>query len=125
MTEKELSNEAEWIRKFDKCPVCGSAERYFEGILNDLKAKGFLDNKVECFNFQLQAGVGLPPQKIEMLPMGSEFPSFKKIWDSCSQCGVVYDVHQEVSTAKKALAPVQLYAPNRADRRRQEHQNLN
>jgi len=121
LEEKQPSNGAEWVRKFDKCPVCGSAERYFEGVLNDLKAKGFIEAKTQCFNFQLQAGVGLSPQKIETLPIGAEFPSFKKIWDSCSHCGVVYDIHQEVSLAKKALVPPQLYSPNRAEKRR----NLN
>ena len=119
----EKPNDKGFTKEFKECPLCHSTERYFEGILNELKGRGLIDSKVTCFDFQLQQGMGLSQQKLDMLPFGSEIPSFKRIWDTCCYCGMVYSTQLERATAKKSIAPAPLVLPNRAGRWRQERLN--
>ena len=106
-----------WAKNFDKCPGCGSTERYYEGIIKHLKDRGLLDQKIMCFDFQQQQGIGLPPEKLAILPIGSEFPAFKRIWDTCCNCGLVYSTHLERTNAKKGISVATPMPPNRAQRR--------
>src|SRR3972149_361961 len=113
-----------FIRKIDQCPGCGSGERFFESILGKLKGRGLLDVKVACFDFQLQEGLSLSPSKIATLVIGSEVPAFKRIWDTCSNCGMVYSVHLEVSMAQRRInLSLPQPMPNRAQRRQIERLN--
>ena len=122
--EGELPTDKGFSKKFDKCPGCGSKERFYEGILNELKERGLIDQKVDCFDFQLQQGFPLSQLKMATLPFGSEIPHFKKIVDTCCSCGLEYAVLIQKQVVKKSLdiAPPQML-PNRAERRRIERFN--
>lgn len=116
--------EKQFVKKFDSCPGCGSTERYFEGVIKELHERGLLDKNITCFDFQLRQGVPLPPQKIALLPFGSELPAFSRIWDTCCECGMVYSIHLEMTVAKKSVNLAQPLPPmNRAERRQIEHAN--
>ena len=106
----------EWPKEFTKCPHCGSEERYFEGIIKALVEKKMLSENIKFFDFQRQQGIGIPKEKLAMLPIGAEIQGFDKIEDVCCGCGAVYAVHLGKPVAKKGLAPVQLVT-NRAQRR--------
>ena len=122
---KEPTTSKDFVKEFDKCPACGSKERFFEDIVKELKDRGLLDLKIACFDFQLQQGFPLPPQKMAILPFGSEIPHFKRMWDTCCSCGLDYAIHLEKVIVKKSidLAPSQT-PPNRAERRRMEKQGI-
>ncbi len=112
----EETKDKSWSKSFDKCPGCGSTERFFEGILKELKDRGLLDQKINCYDFQKQQGVGLPSEKIAALPIGSELPAFERVWDICCRCGLMYSTLLSRTIAKKGLEPVQ-FNPNRGQRR--------
>ena len=111
--------DKEWDKKFDKCPVCGSKDRYYESILKEAQEKGWIDKKVECFDSQLHEGIPIPAAKIATLPIGTEIQTFKRIWDVCCSCGIVYTVVLSKGKVKTTLMPA-LSMPNRAERRRME-----
>lgn len=121
--DKDNLTSGEFKKTFDRCPGCGSTERYYEGILNELKAKGMVDAKVGCFDFQQQKGFPLPEQKMATLPFGSEIPHFEQVWDTCCDCGMMYSVGLAKRVVKKTIElakpDIQL---NRAQRRRMEKQ---
>lgn len=108
-------------RVFDKCPGCGSTERYYETILKKLQDRGLIDKAIMCFNFQVQEGIPLPQEKIAVLPFGAEIPIFKTIWDICSNCGMMYAVLLEEGATKKTLDIAQRPPLNREERRRLEY----
>lgn len=112
-----------FVKEFDKCPGCGSEERFFEGIVNELKDRGLLDKTITNFDFQVQQGVTLSQQKIAQLPFGSEVPVFNRRWDICFDCGMEYSTHLEKRVAKKSLETAP--PPNRAERRRMGIPNMN
>jgi len=123
--DKELPTDKGWEKRFDQCP-CGSTERFYENILNELKSRGLIDTKVDCFGFQLQQGFPLPPQKMSILPYGSEIPHFKKIVDTCCSCGLEYAVVLSKQMVRKSLDLASPQIPfNRAERRRAEKFNPN
>ncbi|KKN65896.1 hypothetical protein LCGC14_0477130 [marine sediment metagenome] len=107
--------ENSFVKDFDKCPGCSSTEMFFKGILDEVKARGLIDEKVTCFDFQMQQGITLPEQKIAQLPFGSEIPSFVRAWDICCGCGMIVSTHLEIGKVRKSL---ELPQPNRAERRR-------
>ena len=120
--DKELPTDKGWEKRFDQCP-CGSTERFYENILNELKSRGLIDTKVDCFGFQLQQGFPLPQEKMAILPFGSEMPHFKRIVDTCCSCGLDYAVVLEKRIVKKSLdIAVAPMSTNRAERR---HPNMN
>ena len=121
----EKPEDRGYTKEFSKCPGCGSEERYFEDILNELKEKNLIDNKVTNFDFQVQQGIPLPQQKIASLPFGSEIPAFYRVWDTCCNCGMVYSTHLRKTVARKSidLSPRQPVMPNRAQRRQLERLN--
>ncbi len=114
---KKMADESKaWVKEFSQCPHCGSEERYFEGIIKGLKERKLLAESIQCFDFQRRRGIGLASDKIAILPIGSEIPSFNEVWDICKGCGLHYSTHLEIGSAKKGLAPT-LITPNRAQRR--------
>ncbi len=106
-----------WAREYKTCPGCGSADRYFEGILNEVKARGLLPTNTDCFDFQRRQGIGLSPEKIALLPFGSKIPAFNQVWDTCCNCGLVYSVRLEKALAEKSIEIAPAPQPNRAQRR--------
>ena len=57
--------------KFKCCPICGSTERFFETLANELKEKG-LASKEFNFCFDARNGPVLDKTKEASIPVGSQ-----------------------------------------------------
>ncbi len=77
------------IITFDKCPVCGSTERYCESLGKQEKAKGHMRKEIS-FCFQVVEGICLDKTIEPRLPMGTTLPTYHVTTDICSDCGTVY-----------------------------------
>ena len=109
--------EKNFHRTFTKCPCCGSEDRFFEQLGNELKARGLAR---EEWNFRLDVKQGVVVDQIResTIPIGSEVPGYGIMTDTCMNCGCVYAVDLTRSDVKKSLAPTTQMPPNRAQRRR-------
>jgi len=109
--------DKDFRRTFTKCPCCGSEDRFFEQLGNELKARG-LAREEWNFHLDVREGVVVDPTKEAAIPIGSEVPSFGIITDVCMNCGCVYAIDLIRHDVKKTVAPAQMIPPSRAQRRR-------
>lgn len=86
---KEETMEVNETKTFDKCPVCGSTERFFESLVKEMKEKGTAS---EGFTFSYHSAMGVVIDKATMdsLPYETELPAYALETDICMNCGVVY-----------------------------------
>lgn len=98
--------------KFEKCPACGSKERFFEGLCQQVKDSGFAS---EGFEFYLNSlnGVVLDQSREKSIPVGAEVPGFEVYTDICLGCGTIYAVKLLSGGAEKRVAPTKLALPGR------------
>lgn len=108
--------DKDFHRNFNKCPCCGSEDRFFEQLGNTLKERG-LAREDWNFHLDVKQGVVLDPTKQEAIPIGSELPGYGIITDVCMDCGCVYAIDLTRNDVKKSIAPAQQIPPNRATRR--------
>ena len=114
--------EKEFKKEYKCCPVCGSTERFFGSIVEELKGKGLLELNITQFNFQIMQGVLLPEEKVKALSFQDDLPGFLLVWDYCADCGCYYAVRIERKVIKKKpsfVVPNNIPI-NRAQRRRFE-----
>ncbi len=109
--------DKDFHRTFTKCPCCGSEDRFFEQLGNELKARG-IAREEWSMHLDVKHGVVLDPTKEDAIPIGSEVPGFGIITDVCMECGCVYAIDLTRNDVKKSVASAQQIPPNRADRRR-------
>lgn len=81
-------------KKFDKCPNCGSEERFMEKLTIDLKAMGLIKKEASGY-YDSREGTLLTPDRFLTIPIGFPIPGFKLDLDICSDCGTVYVVNLE------------------------------
>jgi hypothetical protein len=110
-----MPEETSWVKEFTKCPECGSENRMFEQMGQELKDRGVAKEDMK-FYFDMKNGALANQEIMAKLPIGGELPAFATATDICTDCGCIYAVRLERTNAKKGLAPVQL-ATNRAQRR--------
>lgn len=109
-------------KKFPICPACGSKERFFESLSQELKDKGFARPEWDmCLD--LKQGAVVDPMKQERIPIGSEVPGYFFKTDICLNCGLIYAIQLKSEPVKKTLLHGQAVM-NRAERRRQERQGV-
>ena len=103
------------VKKFDKCPACGSTERQ----VADLARKEGLENP-EMYGLncrpKLQPNGEMGPQivgtRVFTGPMiddqtmltaivGHKFPIFSSPVDACGNCGLIYTIQQQVREGHK------------------------
>lgn len=106
--------EKELVKTFDKCPMCGSAERLCEAMGEEVRAKG-LCRKEWVFHYDIRDGVVTDTKKLEAIKTGDELPTYVIMTDICLNCGCVYAVKIVKGNVRK---PPPLIVPNRAQRRR-------
>ncbi len=82
-----------FIQIIDKCPVCGSKERFFEQMGNEMKLKGRLKPESGVY-FEVKAGFVGDKAMLDRLPIGAEITKFRVCLDVC-KCGLVYAVKKE------------------------------
>jgi len=109
--------EKNFRETFTSCPCCGSEERFFEQLANELKERG-IARPDWSFHLDLKRGVVLDPAKEASIPIGSELPGFEFATDICIKCGCIYATELLRVDAKITLAQAPRLPLNRADRRR-------
>ncbi len=107
--------DKELMKEFKHCPCCDSEERFFEELVKEVKERG-IARKEWNMHLVVGSGVVVDPAKQDLIPIGSEVPSFGYATDICMVCGCIYAVGISRSNVKKSVAPVP--PPNRAQRRR-------
>ena len=111
--------DKDFSRQFDKCPCCGSEDRFLEQLGNELKERGLARDEWN-FHMDVKQGVVIDPAKEAAIPIGSEMPSYGFQTDICMDCGCLYAVDITRSDVKKSIAPPQIIPPNRVQRRRDD-----
>ena len=109
--------DKDFHREFTKCPCCGSEDRFFEQLGNELKARGLARDEWGM-HLDVKQGAVLDQTKEAAIPIGSEVPGYGIITEVCMDCGCVYAIDLTRSDVKKQVAPQQMVPPNRAQRRR-------
>jgi len=109
--------DKDFHRSFNKCPCCGSEDRFFEQLGNSLKERGLAREEWD-FRLEISQGFVVDPAKEAAIPIGSEIPGYGIMTDICMNCGCVYAIDLTRNDAKKSIAPAQPIPPNRAQRRR-------
>lgn len=74
---------------FTKCPCCGSGQRFFEQLANELKDMGLARPEWRMF-YDIKQGAVVDNSKSILLPVGVEIPGFGIATDICMDCGCVY-----------------------------------
>lgn len=124
MAEEATKTNKDFAREFDKCPSCGSKERFFEDIVRELRQRGLAR---ENWNFYLdmKQGIVSDPIKEASILIGAEIPAYSFATDICSDCGCIYVVKLQRLTVKKSMsfAPAEVQL-NRAGRRLAERNGL-
>lgn len=111
--------DKDFHREFNKCPCCGSEDRFLEQLGNELKDRGLAREEWQ-FHLDIKQGVAVDPTKEAAIPIGSEIPGYGLITDVCMDCGCIYAIDLTRMDAKKSIAPQPIIPPNRAQRRRDE-----
>lgn len=109
--------DKDFHRTFTKCPCCGSENRFFEQLGQELKDRG-LGREEWNFHLDVKQGIVVDQQKAATIPIGSEIPGYGIMTDVCMDCGCVYAVDLTRADAKKSIAPAPPLVLNRAERRR-------
>ena len=117
-----IEAEKEKVKSFDKCPACGSTNRFFAGIVKRMKEQGLIADPKWDFCYDQRTGPVANEQMLKTLPTGAKIPSYFFTTDICSDCGCVHVTKLAEGTAQKQP---QIILPssipmNRAQRRRIE-----
>jgi len=94
-----IGERPQLVQKIDKCPVCGSTERYAESMANEVKDRGLMDLQFE-FYYESVMKVIEQPDKAARIPIGSMQPIMFIHEDIClgwpnKPCGNRYAVKLE------------------------------
>ena len=115
MVESVEDTSEKWVREFAKCPQCGSENRMFEQMGEELKERGLAVDDMH-FYYDMRNNMLANQDIMAKLPIGGKVPAFAVATDICLVCGCIYAVRLERTNAKKGLAPVHLIT-NREQRR--------
>ena len=108
--------DKDFHRDFNKCPCCGSENRFLEQLGNELKARG-LAREEWHFHLDVKQGIAIDQTRAAAIPIGAEVPGYGLMTDICMDCGCIYAIDITRIDAKTSIAPAGPL-PNRAQRRR-------
>ena len=111
--------DKDFSRQFTKCPCCGSEDRFFEQLGNELKERGLAREEWGMY-LDVKQGVVVDQTKEAAIPIGSELPGYGFKTDICMECGCVYAIDLTRMDVKKTITPTPMMPPNRAQRRRDD-----
>lgn len=101
------------IKTSDKCPCCGSTERFAGGVA---KEQGM--ENAETFGLWAFSGPVGDKKKLDMAPIGSKCTHITAVIDVCtgirddgSVCGCAYAIRQETVIVTKVPLPPQMGMP--------------
>ena len=113
--------DKDFSRQFTQCPCCGSEDRFFGQLGDELKERGLAREEWDML-LDTKQGVVVDPTKQAAIPIGSELPGYGFKTDICIDCGCVYAIDITRIDMKKSLPPASQMPPNRAQRRRDDRQ---
>ena len=94
--------ESNFAKDFAQCPNCGSKQKFFEELGEEIRARGLAsENWRQAYD--VQQGVVMDKTKDSLIPIGSEVPAFLITTDICLDCGTVYATHLGRHNAKKGV----------------------
>jgi len=96
--------DTKFHKDFKSCPACGSTNRFFESMANELKDRGVV-RKEWAFYLDIKQGVVMDKVKEQRLIIGSQVPAYTYATDICMDCGCVYAMFIERSNATKSIEP--------------------
>lgn len=102
--------EKDFNRQFTQCPSCGSDDRFFEQLGQELKDRGLAREEWQM-SLAISQGVVVDKVKEAAIPIGSELPGYGYKTDICMDCGCVYAKDIRRTTVKKSLAPGPMELP--------------
>lgn len=91
-------------RTFDKCPACGSTNRFFERLTKEAKEDKQGKEDWRLF-YQMIDRVVVDNRLAKSLPLGSKVQSYIVFTDICDDCGCVYAMEIRTSIAQKTFVP--------------------
>ena len=92
--------EENFAKKFDKCPACGSPDRFCEQLTEVAKERGLARPEWNLF-MDMRDGAVLDPNKAVIIPIGAKVPAYHIATDICMECGNVYAV--ELATQEAVI----------------------
>jgi len=95
------------VIKFEKCPACGSENRYCESLAVQEKARGHMRKELN-YCFEVVNKICMDDETAKTLPSGTEMPAYTITKDICSDCGNIYVTS---ITEVKAMKQPQLLVP--------------
>jgi len=100
----------DFAKDFNQCPACGSKERFFEQLAQELKDRGIAKAQFN-FSYDLKKGVVIDQTTVARIPIGSELPGYEFQTDICMECGCIYATRLRRIQAKRTLEPPQKPMP--------------
>ena len=83
--------DKDFHKTFLQCPVCGSPDRFYESLAQELKDAGRASKDFRAFHI-LSQGTIIDQNKTALLPIGARVPAATVATDVCMNCGCVYAV---------------------------------
>jgi len=102
--------EKHFHKEFKQCPACGSEDRFFEQLCNELKIKGWAREEFH-FHLEMSKGVVLDKTREATIPIGSEVPGYGIMTDICINCGCLYATELIRNDVKKSADVSRLIPP--------------
>src|SRR4030042_7146338 len=105
---KEVIMEQGFQKQFDRCPNCGSDQRFCEQLGNELKARG-LARTEWVFSYDVRNGVVMDKAVQDRILAGSSLPGYAIRTDICMECGMLYAVYiDRLNVVTKPTTPPRL-----------------
>lgn len=81
-------------KSFDKCPNCGSPDRFCEQLAQEMKDRGLARQEWSLF---LTKGTGpvIDRNRAILMPVGVKIPAYIYATDVCMDCGTQYAIFLE------------------------------
>lgn len=100
-------------KEFPTCPACGSTNRFFESMAQELIDSGLADPNFKAA-LSIAKGAVVDKTREASIPIGAEVPGWLIVTDLCLDCGCIYAVHIEENPAKKQIVrqPPKLVRPD-------------
>lgn len=90
---------------FDKCPCCGSDQRFLEQLAQELKDRG-LAREDWHQHYDVRQGVVIDKNRTVMLPIGIKLPGYHITTDICMECGCLYATELRRLEGQTQTAPL-------------------
>ena len=92
-------------QEYKQCPHCGSEERFFEQLGQELKDTGLARPEWNAA-YSNQSGFIMDKTRVVILPVGISIPGFHIATDVCMKCGTIYATKLQRLEGQTELKPL-------------------